>query len=308
MATATPETLPAADVLDLHALRRRRLGMGRVPFRNVDAFEGVVSDPGTLHKYVYGNGNPIDNIDPSGNMSLAGTMVTAGIKAGLLGLLIGAPFRAYGAAMDLYAGASLRDVATDFAIGAATDFAIGAVLGGGTAGVVRQFGSNAFKIRAVGQSLLRFTSARVPWSAWRLGWSARGFAIERTILSRAAGFLGKQISSFPIIDDYIIKGGRGIATSIKSIDVTLPSFANPIKLMTTLDDYAVELSRFATNGARTWGGFTVGNAAHPVTDRVLVVAIEEGAATSAQAAALVRWVREAPQLYPGIKVVFQAIP
>lgn len=293
---------------DLHAIRRRRHSQTGDSFRTVDTFEGVASDPITLHKYLYGNDDPVNNIDPSGNMSLAGTIVTAGIKAGLMGLLIGAPFRGYKAAMDIYAGASLRDVATEFLIGAATDFALGAVLGGGAAGLIRQFGSNAFRIRAVGQSLGQFISARVPWSAWRLAASARGLAIEKTILNRAAVFLGRQINNFPVIDDYIVRGGRGIASSIKSIDLTLPSYANPAAVVSKLSGYADDLSRFASNGPRSYSGFTVGNAANPVNDRVLIVAIEEGAATAAHANALIQWVRQAPQQFPNIRVLILPIP
>jgi RHS repeat-associated protein/uncharacterized delta-60 repeat protein len=258
--------------------------------------------------YGFGAGNPMMYTDASGLMSLGEQIVTAGVKGGLLSMLLGAPFRAYKAGKDVYAGASFLSVAMDFFAGVATDFAIGAVLGGGASGLVRALGSNAFKIRAAGQSIGKFLSLRLPWSSWNLAASARGFAIEKTILSRAAGFFGKQVRNFPVIDDYIIKGGRGIATSIKSIDLTLPSYTNPAAIVSKLNGYADRLARFAVNGAESYGGVTIGNSTAPVADRVLIVAIEEGAANSSQATAMIQWVREAATKYPNIKILVQPIP
>ncbi len=36
----------------------------------VDTYEGEINDPQSLHKYLYGHADPINNIDPSGEMSL----------------------------------------------------------------------------------------------------------------------------------------------------------------------------------------------------------------------------------------------
>jgi len=36
----------------------------------MDSFQGRMNEPVTLHKYLYANGDPVNGIDPSGNMSL----------------------------------------------------------------------------------------------------------------------------------------------------------------------------------------------------------------------------------------------
>ena len=49
-------------------------------FWTMDSFEGFGSDPSSLHKYTYCNGNPINRFDPSGHNSYAETSVASGIS------------------------------------------------------------------------------------------------------------------------------------------------------------------------------------------------------------------------------------
>ena len=53
-------------------------------FNRVDPFAGNNADPQSLHKYLYAHNNPVNNIDPSGNMSLVMKAITVGAIAGLL--------------------------------------------------------------------------------------------------------------------------------------------------------------------------------------------------------------------------------
>jgi UDP-N-acetylenolpyruvoylglucosamine reductase len=55
-----------------------------------------------------------------------------------------------------------------------------------------------------------------------------------------------------------------------------------------------------------YGGYEV--AAHEVQKRVLVVAIEEGAANAQQAEALVQAVRQAKATYPGVEIAIAPMP
>jgi hypothetical protein len=52
----------------------------------------------------------------------------------------------------------------------------------------------------------------------------------------------------------------------------------------------------------------VGPGGHAIAERVLVIAFEEGAATSSQASVLLQFAREASSKFPGIKVVLQFVP
>lgn len=48
-------------------LHARYLNTDTGRFQTMDTFEGSQSDPISLHKYLYCQGNPVDNIDPSGH-------------------------------------------------------------------------------------------------------------------------------------------------------------------------------------------------------------------------------------------------
>ena len=58
-------------------------------FNRLDPFFGNLSDPQSLHKYAYVHGDPISNIDPSGEVSVA-KVVAIAVGAGLLGAGIAA--------------------------------------------------------------------------------------------------------------------------------------------------------------------------------------------------------------------------
>jgi RHS repeat-associated protein len=40
-------------------------------FQTLDSYEGAQNDPLSLHKYLYGGDDPVNNVDPSGHMSLS---------------------------------------------------------------------------------------------------------------------------------------------------------------------------------------------------------------------------------------------
>src|SRR5208337_4021408 len=53
--------------LGFYYLRARYLNPNSGRFWTMDTFEGDQEDPLSLHKYLYGEDNPVDNSDPSGN-------------------------------------------------------------------------------------------------------------------------------------------------------------------------------------------------------------------------------------------------
>ncbi|MFN7875567.1 MAG: RHS repeat-associated core domain-containing protein [Pirellula sp.] len=267
-----------------HYLRARWYDLHR--FTTLDPFAGRASDPLSFNKYGFVHGDPIQGTDPTGmfNMvSTLGSMSIAGFKMGLTSLAVGAVLRGAYAGYALYNGQPVSEVLKDLFWGLAQDFVMGALLGGAGNVAARILASNALKVRLLGQSISQFRWMRLPGSAWLLDRFARGLQIERQILGRAASFLGQQIRNFPVIDDYILSGGRGIATSIKTLDLTRTSYQTVANLTGRLNAYARSLQGFT--GA-TRQGVTIGAGGNPITDRVLVIAFEEGAASAQQATAL----------------------
>jgi RHS repeat-associated protein len=115
-------------------------------------------------------------------------------------------------------------------------------------------------------------------SVWKLGNFARGFAVEERLF-RASELLA---TNFPRIDRFV----DGVATSIKSVDLTAASYQRGSRLRTVLQTYVDDVAGF--NGAR---GFTRAGAqleirAAQITSRELLVAIEPGVATLEQRLAL----------------------
>ena len=60
----TGEQFDAA--LDQYYLRARYYDPGAGRFTQMDSYQGRMGEPGTLHKYVYGNLDPVNGVDPSG--------------------------------------------------------------------------------------------------------------------------------------------------------------------------------------------------------------------------------------------------
>jgi RHS repeat-associated protein len=107
-------------------------------------------------------------------------------------------------------------------------------------------------------------------SVWNLGWGSRGTEINK--------LLGENLPrNFPVIDRFDF--ATGVATSIKSIDLTAKTYQDMKKLTQTLDGYLDSLAAF--NGRR-WGGVTVNG--NQITARQLQLAIPPGSASAAQQA------------------------
>jgi hypothetical protein len=124
------------DLLDLRACSTHHRAATLRPsvFPMVDTHEGVVSDPMSLHKYLYANADPVNHIDPTGKFSTTEIMVTAGIIGAIGGASIGT-YIGYRKTGTLFSketlGYALIGAGAGFAIGLMIGGAIGPLVGGG---------------------------------------------------------------------------------------------------------------------------------------------------------------------------------
>jgi hypothetical protein len=109
-----------------------------------------------------------------------------------------------------------------------------------------------------------------PSEVWKLGWAARGFAISEALGAKLA-------DNFPVIDRFV----DGIATSIKSIDLSAATYQSAARLMSRINRYVDEVAAF--NGAK-WGADEVESSA--ITGRALNLAVPKGSITATQQAAI----------------------
>lgn len=71
----------------MYFLRARYLNTSTGRFHTQDNYEGRNGEPLSLHKYLYVHGNPVGNVDPSGNMAIAMEFTLAlSLSANLTGL------------------------------------------------------------------------------------------------------------------------------------------------------------------------------------------------------------------------------
>ena len=68
------------EALGLYYLRARLMNPLTGRFWTADSYEGVNRDPGSLHKYLYANGNPVNAWDPSGRFSLTEVMISVAAR------------------------------------------------------------------------------------------------------------------------------------------------------------------------------------------------------------------------------------
>ncbi|HEU0049702.1 MAG TPA: RHS repeat-associated core domain-containing protein, partial [Nitrososphaera sp.] len=75
--------------LGFYYLRARYLNPESGRFVSADSFEGNTYDPISLHKYLYADADPANQIDPSGHFSLINTIVMSSIIGAISGFGIG---------------------------------------------------------------------------------------------------------------------------------------------------------------------------------------------------------------------------
>ena len=108
-------------------------------------------------------------------------------------------------------------------------------------------------------------------SVWRLGWSARGFEIERMV--GASRGLEQLPDGFKTIDFF----ANGTATSVKSLDLAAKTYQSAGPLRSKLNGYVDTLANF--QGARKEGVVVSEQA---IRTRELVLVLETGVGTATQ--------------------------
>jgi hypothetical protein len=123
-------------------------------------------------------------------------------------------------------------------------------------------------------------------SVWSMAPVQRGFKIEEML----GGNLPKN---FPVVDKFV----NGVATSIKSVDLSAATYQDSKTLYSTLSGYLNKLADFS---GRTWGGAVVKN----MSAKELLIAVPKGATTE-QANVLSQIVDYGKQ--EGINVTIQTV-
>jgi len=72
----------------MYYLRARWYDAATGRFNRMDPFAGNNQEPQSLHKYLYCHANPVNGLDPSGNMGFIGTALTVSMISGLICMTI----------------------------------------------------------------------------------------------------------------------------------------------------------------------------------------------------------------------------
>ncbi|HWO26385.1 MAG TPA: hypothetical protein VNO30_46975, partial [Kofleriaceae bacterium] len=160
-------------------------------------------------------------------------------------------------------------------------------LGGSTAQAIEEGIVGAAGIVSAVRALRPVSGNARPGEVWGLPPVVRGNQIEKA--------LGRNLpANFPVIDRW----ANGVATSIKSIDLSAPTFQNAATLSRTVRGYIDKLAAF--NG-KAWGKFVVDRT--EITGRALEIAIPAGVGTVAQQAALSSMVQYGRNVGVHVKII-----
>ncbi len=114
------------DATGLYYLRARYMDPSTGTFTSMDTYEGSLSDPMSLHKYLFANANPIKYCDPSGHVSIEEELLVFSIGSILSGVDSVAMYLLSRSNDDNTTDESLSDgIVREFLLGFAEGFIIG---------------------------------------------------------------------------------------------------------------------------------------------------------------------------------------
>jgi RHS repeat-associated protein len=152
-----PEIIRTDEFSDPRArqyfLRARYYDPATGRFTQLDTYAGQMSDPFSLHKYLYAIANPVTDFDPSGHFSLTDMLVTAGLNSTLAAIITNA---AIGSVTNVAASFVITELqGKDYTLGAfgfdAVEGALLGAIGGGLGQVAKVLATGVG-----GSLLLRF--------------------------------------------------------------------------------------------------------------------------------------------------------
>ena len=160
------------DETGLYYLRARYMDPSTGTFTSMDTYGGSLSDPMSLHKYMFANSNPVMNSDPSGHMTLSEInavifvemCMLSGSLLGMLGTFVA--YKVTGKDTDTVEFA--HDLSKSFIGGAAIGFVLGlcligvfAYLAGSIACVLLNYLAAAFALYGIGIIVSEFCAVRI---------------------------------------------------------------------------------------------------------------------------------------------------
>jgi RHS repeat-associated protein len=95
--------------LESYYLRARSYDSSIGSFTSSDRWSGSLTEPTSLHKYQYGDRNPIRNTDPSGNITLSDVAGVSILSSILIGILPGAITNSFSRDVNTGSGSSPND-------------------------------------------------------------------------------------------------------------------------------------------------------------------------------------------------------
>ena len=247
----------------------------------------IVPNPGNpqdLNRYTYGLNNPLKYTDPTGHW--------VHLAVGAVGGLIGGAAYGYGSQVvaNLNQGMSLGDaLTTDIDPAKVAVYAGAGAPIGGTMGAAVEVGVaavTAYGAKAAGAAAAACADGDCT-SEIAAVWSSDPWTRGRQIHE----MLGENLApNFPTIDRF----ANGVATSIKTLDLTAKSYQNIGTLTAKVQGYIDTLANFQ-------GAYRISS--NMIKARDLLLAVQTGVGTEAQWAAL----RELQELAAQVGVVLNIV-